>query len=76
MKILFIGRVKINNMKKIYKITQEEFDAIKDAVSNVLQLWQFEFIEASNENESSVSMSAKTFFDALSSEFIVEGKDK
>jgi hypothetical protein len=58
-------------MKKKYEITEEEFNAIKEAISEVLQLWHHDCIEADNERQDSISMSKETFFEMLKGEFII-----
>jgi len=58
-------------MKKKYQITEEEFEAITKAVENVLQLWQYDLINVSNDNDNSLGMSKETFFDQLKDEFII-----
>lgn len=59
-------------MKKHWEITTEEFEALKEAITDVLGLWNYDFIEASNEDGHSTSMSKETFFDALKSDFIIK----
>ena len=59
-------------MKKKYIIEQEEFDAIKTAIENVLQLWTHEFIEAKSEDGSATAMSKETFFEGLKAEFEIK----
>lgn len=59
-------------MTKKWQITKEEFSAIQHAIESVLNLWQYEFIKAENEYDSSQSMSKETFFEALKREFLVE----
>jgi hypothetical protein len=58
-------------MKKTWKITEEEFEAIKEAITSTLSLWQYDFIEASTEDGRSTSMSVETFFDSLKREFLI-----
>ena len=59
-------------MRKKYTTTPEEFEAIQDAITNVLHLWQYEFIEANNGDEDSISMSTEPFFEALKKEFDIQ----
>lgn len=59
-------------MKKKYIITEEEFEVIKEAISKVLEFWQYETIEAKSENGRSMLMSDETFFENLKREFIIE----
>ena len=56
-------------MKKEWSITEEEFEAIKQAIESVLDLWHYDFIGAENEDGSGTSMSKETFFDSLEREF-------
>jgi len=58
-------------MKKLYQITEEEFEAIKKAIEETLHLWNYDFISASDEDEASISMSKEKFFEQLKKEFIV-----
>ena len=58
-------------MKKLYQITEEEFEAIKKAIEETLHLWNYDSISASDEDESSISMSKEKFFEQLKKEFIV-----
>lgn len=58
-------------MLKKYIISEEEFEAIKNAIENRLHLWQYDFISASNEHGSEISMSKDTFFEGLKGEFII-----
>jgi hypothetical protein len=60
-------------MKKIYKITEEEFAAIKDAIEAVLSR-DYEFVTANNGEGRGTSMSKETFFEHLWEEFIIEGE--
>ena len=62
-------------MKKKYLIINEEFEAIKEAISEVLNLWNYDFIEANNEDGTERSMSKETFFKSLKSEFIIKGQN-
>ena len=59
-------------MKKQFIVTKEEMETIKKAVSEVLDLWNYEFISASNESGSSHSMSKETFFQNLENEFLIK----
>jgi hypothetical protein len=59
-------------MKKKYEITEEEFNAIKEAITETLQLWQHDCIEANTESGRSISMSKETFFRQLKGEFIIK----
>ena len=59
-------------MKKQFIVTKEEMETIKRAVSEVLDLWNYEFISASNESGSNHSMNKETFFQNLENEFIVK----
>jgi thiamine monophosphate kinase len=58
-------------MIKKYKITNEEFEAIKEAIDSVLSLYQYDFISADSGEGSEISMSIKTFFEVLKGEFII-----
>ena len=58
-------------MKKRYTITEEEFGAIQEAVTEALDLWAYDFIEASNKSGSAMSMSKETFFESLRKQFII-----
>jgi hypothetical protein len=57
-------------MQKKYEITEEEFNAIKEAIEDTLSLWQHDTIEALGEH-SSTSMSKETFFEQLRGKFII-----
>jgi hypothetical protein len=59
-------------MKKKYIITKEEWSAIKEAIEKTLELWHYNSIEASDEDEHAISMSKETFFNGLKSKFIIE----
>jgi len=64
-------------MKKKYIITEEEFEEIKKAIEDTLQLWQFKNIGAEETDENgefigSISMSKETFFKKLREYFIVK----
>lgn len=59
-------------MNKQWKLTEEEFKAIKEAITSVLNLWHYEFISASNQEKHEISMSIETFFNALKREFIIK----
>ena len=59
-------------MKKVFQITTEEYEAIKSAIEDVLSLWQYDFIEANSEDNSSTAMSKDTFFKSLESRFIIK----
>ena len=61
-------------MTKKYHLTQEEFEALKKAIENVLHLWEFNFIKAHEENGAAMSMSKDVFFECLEREFVVEKK--
>lgn len=58
-------------MEKEWKITKEEFEAIKEAIGSVLGLYQYEFISASNQEGRETSMSIETFFETLKGEFLI-----
>ena len=58
-------------MKKKYQITEEEYQVIKEAIIEVLSLWNYEYIEASDETGRSISMNKEVFFDSLKREFII-----
>jgi len=58
-------------MKKLYQITEEEFEAIKKAIEETLNLWNYDSISASDEEENQISMSREAFFKQLKEEFIV-----
>lgn len=58
-------------MTKRFEITEEEFEAIKEAIRSFLQLWQYDSLEVSN-GITSMSMSVKTFFEGLKREFVIE----
>ena len=58
-------------MKKLYQITEEEFEAIKKAIEETLHLWNYDFISASDEEENQILMSKEAFFKQLKEEFIV-----
>ena len=58
-------------MKKLYQITEEEFEAIKKAIEETLNLWNYDFISASDEEENQIAMSKEAFFKQLKEEFIV-----
>jgi hypothetical protein len=60
-------------MQKQYKITEEEFEAIKEAISNTLNLWSYDIVVASDYDDTrSTSMNKETFFNTLKSEFIIK----
>ena len=59
-------------MQKLFKVTEEEMKAIEKAVSDSLNLWNYDFIEANDGNGSGTSMSKESFFENLRSEFIIE----
>lgn len=59
-------------MIKKYFATKEEFKAIQEAITNVLQLWHYPFIEANNGDGSATMMSKETFFEALAEELNVK----
>ena len=59
-------------MNKEWSITEEEFDAIKQAVESVLGLWNYDFIEANDGFKNATSMSKETFFDSLKREFKIK----
>lgn len=52
-------------MIKKYIATKDEIEGIKEVISKVLHLWQYEFIEANNKDGSAISMSKETFFKQL-----------
>lgn len=58
-------------MKKRWEVTKEEFEAIEEAITAVLSLWQYEMISASDESGRSTGMSKKTFFETLKGKFII-----
>lgn len=58
-------------MQKKFQITSEEFDAIKEAITQTLDLWAYDFIEANCEDGRSMGMSKETFFKKLEKQFIV-----
>jgi len=55
-------------MKTHHTATKEEIKAIKEVISDILQLWHYEFISASNEDGAEISMSKETFFKDLERE--------
>jgi len=55
-------------MKKKYTATKEEIEAVKEVISDILSLWNYDFIEANNEDGRSQSMSKETFFKELERE--------
>lgn len=59
-------------MKKIFQITNEEFEAITHAVENVLELCHYDFVSATSEGDDAISMSKKTFFEQLKREFEIK----
>jgi len=59
-------------MKQHWEITEKEFEAIEEAITNVLHLWQYEVVEARDYDESSCGMNKKVFFDSLKIEFIIK----
>lgn len=61
-------------MKKRYQITEEEFAVIKETISKVLNLHQYDGIkaEALDDSGASMAMSAETFFKSLRDEFIID----
>ena len=59
-------------MKNKFIITNEEFEAIKKAITEVLGLWSYYFIEANNGDGNSISMNKEVFFEGLKGEFIVK----
>lgn len=59
-------------MKKRYEITTEEFEAIKETIEKVLNLWHYDFISADDGMGSGISMSKEQFFEALKGEFIIK----
>ena len=65
-------------MRKKYIITQEEFEAIKEAIKNALELWNYSIIEAHDSIEplSGISMKKETFFELLKREFIIEDEKR
>lgn len=52
-------------MKKKYIATKEEIEGIKQVISDILGLWNYDFISASNEHGHQTSMSKETFFKDL-----------
>ena len=69
--------MRVKYMKKKYTITEEEFEEIKKAIEDTLQLWQFESIGAESTDEDgeligSMSMSKETFFKQLRGYFIID----
>lgn len=59
-------------MKKKYLITKEEFEVIKESIEEVLQLWNYDFISAKDEDDREISMSKEIFFSGLKDKFIIE----
>lgn len=58
-------------MKKKYQITEEEFEAIKEAIGSVLGLWAYPLLEANDGNDSARAMPKEVFFEGLRAEFII-----
>jgi hypothetical protein len=58
-------------MKKQWELTNEEFEALKESITDVLDLWHYEFIEGNDGDGRSTSMSLETFWTNLRSEFII-----
>ena len=59
-------------MNKKYHITEEEFTAIKEAISSTLDLYAYDFIQANDSEGRATSMSKETFFESLKTEFVVK----
>jgi len=59
-------------MQKKYQITEEEFDAIKSAIEETLNLEQYSFVGATDTNGRAISMSKETFFERLKGQFIIK----
>jgi len=55
-------------MIKKYTATKEEIEGIKEVIDNILNLYRYDFISASNEDGAETSMSKETFFEQLERE--------
>ena len=56
-------------MIKKYTATEEEIEAIKEVVSEVLQLRQYEFVKAYSDDGRSLCVSSDTFLKAIEDKF-------
>jgi len=63
-------------MTKNWALTEEEFEAIKKAITNVLHLWHYDFIEANDGAMNATSMSKEVFFEQLKGEFSFNPKEE
>ena len=59
-------------MTKKYIATKEEYEAIKEIIEDIFQLWYHDFISADNGHGASISMSKETFFEQLKRSLGVE----
>ena len=59
-------------MKKKYTATKEEIEAIKEVISGILNLWAYDFINATDNKGREISMSKETFFEDLEKELKIE----
>lgn len=59
-------------MKKKFELTEEEFEAITEAITSVLSLWNYDIIEVTDRDKFSMAMHKDTFFQALRDEFIIK----
>ena len=55
-------------MIKKWTATKEEIEAIKEVISEILQLWKYDSISADDEYDGSISMSKEEFFKQLEQE--------
>lgn len=55
-------------MEKHWKMTEEEFEAVRDAIKSVFS-YRGQFIEANDGDGQGTSMSFQTFFSSLAQEF-------
>lgn len=55
-------------MIKKYIAEKDEIEAIKEVLDKILCLWMYDTISAKSENGAEISMSKKTFFEALEKE--------
>ena len=62
-------------MIKNWTATKEEVEAIKEVISKILQLWQYDFISANNGDDGSISMSKEEFFKQLEQKLLPLNKD-
>lgn len=60
-------------MKKRYQISQEEFEMIKDIISEVLELCFYNSITVEDNIGHRMSMRKETFFETLKNRFIIKG---